>query len=100
MRLEVNGSFYSSKIIKHIKDRYFFSKNRIEDGELEVKYWPTENMWTDILNKLEKGLQFRKDTASLMNVPVDYNDKVERKKLIRCFYPEKIKIDGESMIAC
>ena len=71
MRLEVNGSFYSSKIIKHIKDRYFFSKNRIEDGELEVKYWPTENMWTDILNKPDQRMKSLNYIETLMDAPVD-----------------------------
>ena len=37
-------------------------------------------MWTDILNKPEQGMDFCKDRASLMNVPVDYDGEVERKK--------------------
>ena len=37
-------------------------------------------MWTDILNNPEKGMKFRKDIGALMNVHVDYDDEVERKK--------------------
>ena len=80
MRLKVNGSFYISKRTKHTKARYFFIKDTIEDVELEVQYYPKENMWTDILNKAEQGMKFCKDIAALMNVTVYYDDEVERKK--------------------
>ena len=80
MRLEVNGTMSSSKRTKHIKARYFFVKDKIEDGDLEVQYCPTEQMWTDVLNKPEQGTPFRKDRAALMNVPVEYDDEVERKR--------------------
>ena len=81
MRLKVNGSFYISKRTKHTKARYFFIKDTIEDVELEVQYYPKENMWTDILNNPEQGMKFRKDRSDLMNVPVDYDDKVEIEKI-------------------
>ena len=85
---------------KHIKARYFFIKDKIEDVGLEVQCCPTQNMWTDILNKPEQGMKFRKDRAALMNVTVDYDDEIKRKKLVHCFYPERSKINGESMITC
>ena len=37
-------------------------------------------MWTDVLNKPEQGVKFRRDRAELMNVPVDYDDDVERRR--------------------
>ena len=37
--------------MKHIKVRYFSIKDQIEKGEVEVKYCPTEKMWSDILTK-------------------------------------------------
>ena len=55
-------------------------KNRIDEGELKVQYYPTENMWTNVLNKPEQGAKFRLDRAELMNVPVDYGDDVERRR--------------------
>jgi len=55
-------------------------KDRIDEGELEVQYCPTEKMWTDVLNKPEQGAKFRLDRAELMNVPVDYDDEVERRR--------------------
>ena len=70
MRLEVNGTMSSSKQTKHIKARYFFVKDKIEDGDLEVQYCPTEQMWTYVLNKPEQGTPFQKHRAALMNVPL------------------------------
>ena len=69
--LEENGPFYSYKKTKHTKARYFFIKDKIEDVGLEVQCCPTQNMWTDILNKPEQGMDCFKDRAALMNVPVD-----------------------------
>ena len=65
---------------KHIKARYFFIKDKIEYGEVEVQYFPTEHIWTDILKNPDQGMNFCKDRAALMNVPVNYNDEFERKK--------------------
>ena len=87
MRLEVNGSFYSSKKTKHIRDIYFFIKDKIWYGDLEVQYPPTENIWTDILNKPEQRMNFCKDIEALMNIPVDYDDEVERKKNLPLILP-------------
>lgn len=78
MRLEVNGALSSSKRTKHIKRRYFFIKDKIADRELEVQYCPTELMKADILTKPKQGKGFRVDRGELMNVPVDYDDEIER----------------------
>ena len=37
-------------------------------------------MWTNVLNKPEQSVKFRLDRAELMNVPVDYDDDVERRR--------------------
>ena len=36
-------------------------------------------MWCDILNKPKQGVSYRLDRSHLMNVPVEYDDDVERK---------------------
>ena len=77
MRLAINGQLSSSKRTKHIKARYYFIKDKIHEGEVEVRHCPTEKMWSDILNKPKTGAAFRKDRAMLMNVPVEYDDHVE-----------------------
>ncbi len=43
-----------------------------------MQYCPTKEMWSDVLNKPKNGTLFRKDRAKLMNVPVGYDDNVER----------------------
>ncbi len=46
-------------------------------NEVDIRYCCTEKMLSDILNKLNKGSSFNKDRVMLMNVPVDYDDRVE-----------------------
>lgn len=57
--LEVNGKFSSSKRTKHhskIKMKYFFVKDKVEDGEVEIRHEPGENIWVDMLSKLSLGI--------------------------------------------
>ena len=63
INLAVNGMFSSSKQTKHIKTRYFFIKDKIKEGEVEISYCPTEKIWSDVLNKPNQGGPFRKDRA-------------------------------------
>ena len=74
MKLEKNGKGSSSKRTKHIKIRYFFFWDKIEAGEVSLKYCPTEKMWADILTKPMQGKAFREMRAKLMNCAVDYTD--------------------------
>ena len=50
MRLEINGSLYSSKRTKHMKAGYFFIKDKVESEEIEIENCPTEIMWSGVLN--------------------------------------------------
>ena len=78
MHLEMNGVLSSVKCTRHIHARYFFITDRIEAGDVEVEYCPTEEMWADVLNKPKQGKAFRVDRSYLMNVPEDYDDEAER----------------------
>ena len=51
LRLATDGSMSLSKRTKHIKARYYFIKDKVEEGEVEVQYCPTDKMWSDVLNK-------------------------------------------------
>ena len=42
--METNGSSSCTDNSRHIAVRYFFTKDRIEKGEMVVKYFPTEIM--------------------------------------------------------
>ena len=51
INLAMNSAFLSSNRTKHIKARYYFIKGKIEEGEVEIRYCPTEKMWSNVLNK-------------------------------------------------
>ena len=53
---------------RHVKIRYFFIKERIDDGEIAIKYLPTELMVADILTKPLQGEQFVKLRDELMGI--------------------------------
>jgi hypothetical protein len=38
INLSLNGTFLSSKRTKHIKARYFFIKDKIEEAKVEIRY--------------------------------------------------------------
>ena len=72
--LEVNGKLSSSKRTKHIKMKYFFIKDQVEQGEVKIEHLGTKSMWVDILTKPKQGSAFRTDRAKLMNCPVDWQE--------------------------
>ena len=77
INLALNGTFLSSKRNKHIKARYFFIKDKIKEGEVEIRYCPTKNMWSKVINKPKQGTSFRKDYAIMVDVPEEYNNNKE-----------------------
>ncbi len=99
MRLALNESISSSYRTKPIKARYYFVKDKVEEGEVNIRYCPTKQMWSDILNKPKQGAPFRKDSVMLMNTPIDYNDRVEFSKTNPGVLPKGKKNDlGSSRI--
>jgi hypothetical protein len=50
----------SAELSRHINIRYFFVKDRIEQGELQLEYKPTSEMAADILTKPLQGEHFRR----------------------------------------
>jgi hypothetical protein len=75
-----NGRMSSGKKTKHIKAKFFFIKDRIDDGEIKVIDCPTEQMWADVMTKPLQGMAFKTMRAELMNCAVDYEDPEEEKK--------------------
>ncbi len=92
MRLVINGSLLSSSHTKHIMDRYYFIKDKVDEGEVDIKYCPTDQMWSDVLNKPKQGTPLKKDRWMLMNVPVEYDDEVEFQNTHPYLLPEEYKI--------
>jgi hypothetical protein len=67
----------SGKKTKHIKVKFFFIKDRVDDGEIKVIDLPTKEMCADIMTKLLQGTAFQVMRAELMNCPVNYEDPAE-----------------------
>ena len=57
-----------SKDSKHINIRYYFIKDRIESGELDIKHLPTLEMLADCLTKPLQGSHFRYLRNKLINI--------------------------------
>lgn len=72
-----NGGWLSSKCTKHIKSRYFVIKDKVQAGDVSIKYRPTNEMWLDILTKPKQGAAFCRDRSMLMNCDEDYDDEKE-----------------------
>jgi hypothetical protein len=77
MLLEQNGKASSTKRTKHINVRYFFVKDKIAKGEIELEHCPTEVMWADVNTKPRQGRGWIIFRAMLMGIPEDYDDRKE-----------------------
>ena len=60
------GSF---KRAKHIKVRYFWLKDLIDEGEVVLKYIPSEELVADLLTKAITGAKFKYLRAKLLGEP-------------------------------
>ncbi len=89
IQLANNGRWSSSKRTKHIKARYFYIKDRIEQGDVSIKWAPTDKMWSDVLTKPKQGKGFRQDRSVLMNCDEDYNDEEERLRTNKAVLPKQ-----------
>jgi len=63
--------------MKHIKAKFLFIKDRVDNGEIRVIDCPTAVMWADIITKPLQGTAFHVMRAELMNCPVNYEDPSE-----------------------
>jgi hypothetical protein len=53
---------------RHVNIRFFFVKDRMDCGEVQVEYLPTDEMVADLLTKPVQGELFRKLRAKLLNL--------------------------------
>lgn len=59
----------ASDATRHIAMRYFFAKDRVDQGDLQFVYCPTEDMTADALTKPLTGKAFFKHRHALLNLP-------------------------------
>ena len=57
----------TSKRSRHINIRYFYLKDKVDQGELELEYLPTDEMNADVLTKPLQGEKFLQLRAKLLN---------------------------------
>ncbi len=85
-----NEKMPSGKRTKHIKVKFFFIKDRADDGEVKVLDCPTEKVWADIMTKLLQGTAFRVMRAEVMNCDVNYEDPLEEEELESFLSPKTV----------
>ena len=59
---------------RHINIKFFFASDRVEKGEIVVKYMPTDDMIADLLTKPLQGEKFRAMRDKILGLePSDRN---------------------------
>jgi hypothetical protein len=76
--LETNGKMSSSGRTKHIKAKFFFVTDKVEQGEIVIEHKNTKKMWIDVNTKPKQGTPYRLDRSEIMNCPVDVPDETIR----------------------
>ena len=72
--LELHGKLSSGKRTKHIKMKFFYIRDKVEQGDVIIKHKITEDMWCDILTKPKQGKSFRIDRSKLMGCDADWDE--------------------------
>ena len=97
LTLMTNGRLSSTKRTKHIHARYFLVKDLIDRGEVEVKYAPTDEMWSDVFTKPLMGKKWREMRAKTMNCGVNYDNEAEAKIMHPDLLPKIDPMDPSSL---
>ena len=69
--LEKNGRASSSKRTRHFSIRSFLDTDRVNSGEVEIKYCPTGMMIADLFTKPLQGTAFKVFRDLIMNADHD-----------------------------
>lgn len=68
MLLEKNGRGSSTKRTRHIKLRYYYVKQHVDNGDIEIVHCPTGIMWGDYFTKPLQGSPFYLQRDAIMNI--------------------------------
>ena len=66
--MEQNGVLSSTQRTKHLKSRYFYVKDRVDNKEIEIIWCPTDKVATDYLSKPLTGEKFYHFRLKIMNM--------------------------------
>ena len=58
----------SSRRTRHILLRYYFVKEHVDNGTIEIVHCPTDKMWADYFTKPLQGSQFYRLRDLIMNI--------------------------------
>ena len=75
--LETKGRFSSTSRTKHFKNKVFFVKDQVDQGEIVIVDCPTEKMCADFFTKAQQGSLFRIMRAILMGCDIEYVDPLD-----------------------
>ena len=95
IKMEKNGRNSCTGNSRHIKIRYFFVKDLVDKGEVEIVYCPTEQMLADYFTKPLQGELFRRFRKVIMgwdNVDILKQYLSQRKP--RSKYSSKERVGG------
>ncbi len=68
MLLEKNGRSSAGKRSRHLNIRYFFVKDQRDNGLIDIRFCPTDNMTADYMTKPLHGAKFDKFRSAIMNI--------------------------------
>ena len=69
--LEKNGRASSSKRTRHILLRYYFVKEHVDSGMIQIVHCPTKQMWADYFTKPVQGALFYQLRDAIMNIDLN-----------------------------
>lgn len=89
IRMLTNGKASCSSNSKHVAIKFFWSTDRIKNGNIKVKYCPTDKMIADFMSKPLQGSLFKRfrnvimgweHTSTLFNVSSSNEERVENNR--------------------
>ena len=87
--LETNGKMSSSGRTKHIKTKFFFITDKVQQGEAAIEYKPTGDMWIDVNTKPKGGTPYKVDRGYIMNCPIHIPDETLPNKPVTALRSKK-----------
>ena len=73
MLLDNNGIDSSGEITRHINMIYFFVVDKVNSGEVNIKYCPMYDMIKGYFNKPLQGSKFKKFREKILNIKPSNN---------------------------
>ena len=62
----ISAQLLMGKKTKHINAKFFFIKDKMDHGELQIVDCPNGEMWADVLTKPLQGMGFKRMRAELV----------------------------------